>query len=106
MNKKKVIAISSLILVALPTVIFALTLPNQPNPGKTVSIDIWTIINSILTFLWLIFVGVAIFMFIWAGFLFLTAHGDPTKISTARKAVIWGVVGVIVAMLAFSIVGF
>jgi uncharacterized membrane protein YjfL (UPF0719 family) len=32
------------------------------------------------------------------------AQGDPTKIAQARQFVLWGVVGIIVAILAYSIV--
>ncbi len=53
-----------------------------------------------------LFSGLIIIMFVYAGFLFLTAQGDPTKIATARKVVIWGIVGVVVAFLSYSIVGF
>jgi len=54
--------------------------------------------------LWPIFGGLVIVMFIYAGILFVTAQGDPSKISTARKAVLWAVVGIIVAFVAFSAV--
>jgi NAD/NADP transhydrogenase beta subunit len=43
-------------------------------------------------------------MFIVAGILFLTSMGDPGKLATARAAVIWAVVGVVVAIIAFSII--
>ena len=45
---------------------------------------------------WPIFLGLVVIMFIWAGILFLTAQGDPGKISAARKAVIWAVLVVAV----------
>ncbi|MDO8530091.1 MAG: hypothetical protein Q7S10_01665 [bacterium] len=54
---------------------------------------------------WPIFLGLVVIMFIYAGILFLTASGDPTKIGNARRAVIWAVVGVAVGFLAFSAVG-
>ncbi len=41
-------------------------------------------------------------MIIIAGFLFLTAHGDTTKISSAKKALVWAVIGIFVGILAFS----
>ena len=39
-----------------------------------------------------------------AGILFLVSGGDAEKIKTARNAFIWGVVGIVVGLLAFSIV--
>ncbi|OGZ64036.1 MAG: hypothetical protein A3A98_03775 [Candidatus Staskawiczbacteria bacterium RIFCSPLOWO2_01_FULL_40_39] len=68
-------------------------------------IDINAIIYRFLDMvLWPIFGGLVIVMFIYAGILFVTAQGDPSKISTARKAVLWAVVGIIVAFVAFSAV--
>ena len=52
----------------------------------------------------LIFGAVAVISFIVAGVLFLTAQGEPDKITKARSAFIWGVAGVIVGIIAFSII--
>jgi hypothetical protein len=51
---------------------------------------------------WPIIVGLVIISFIWAGFLYLTAQGEPSKISAANKALVLGVLGIIIAILAFS----
>ncbi len=75
-------------------------------PLQEFDIDIITILNGIFEIIWPIIIAVTIIVFIWAGISFLTAAGDPTKISTAKKAVIWGVVGVIVLVLSYSIIGF
>ncbi len=52
----------------------------------------------------LVFGAVAVIMFIIAGVLFMTAQGQPEKVQTARQAFLWGVAGVIVGILAFSII--
>ena len=52
----------------------------------------------------LVFGAVAVICFLIAGVLFLTAQGDAEKIKTARSAVIWGFVGVIIGIIAFSII--
>lgn len=57
----------------------------------------------ILKVLWQIFVGVAIVMFTVAAGLFLSAQGNPEDIKKAQKAFLWGVVGMIVGLLAFII---
>jgi len=49
--------------------------------------------------------GLAVIMFIFAGILFITSNGEPGKINIAKQAVIWGVVGIVVATVAFSIDG-
>lgn len=63
------------------------------------------ITNFLNMIVWPIFITVAIVMFIWAGILFLTAHGEPEKISMARKAVIWACIGIVVGLLGYVIVG-
>jgi len=52
----------------------------------------------------LVFGAIAVICFVIAGILFLTAQGQPEKIKTARSAFIWGVGGVIVGIIAFSII--
>ena len=76
------------------------------TPGTapdTQNLNVTQIINIVLNFIWPIFVGGAVLVFLLAGFLFLTANGDPGKISTARSAVLVGVITVVLGVLAFSI---
>lgn len=104
MNKKLITLLTSTLLAIFPIAVFA-AVPENPGPYPWINIaDVWTLIINILKFIWPIFVGIAILMFIVAGFTFLTSNGEPGKIKTAKDAVTWGVVGVIVAILAFSIV--
>lgn len=60
---------------------------------------------AIANVFWVVFTVIALLMFIVAGVQFLTAMGDPEKIHTARMSAIWGVVGVAVGIIAYSIVG-
>ena len=101
MNKKLIIALSAVSLMAMPLAAMAAFDPGgTPN---SVNLNIVQIINIILNFMWPIFAGFAVIMFLVAGFIFLTASGDPGKVETARQAVLWGVVGVVVGLIAFSI---
>lgn len=97
MNKKILFIYSSSVLLALPTIIFALTAP-VANP-----LAIENFLFAILNLLWLVFATLAIIAFIIAGITFLSANGDPGKVRQGRDAVIWGVVGVGVALLSVSI---
>ena len=58
------------------------------------------------TSVWQFFAGLSVIMFIVAGILFATANGDPGKITMGKNAVIWGIVGILVAALSYSMVGF
>lgn len=47
-------------------------------------------------------VVVGMIVLIWAGVLFMTAGGDEQKITTAKKAFFWAIIGIVVALLASS----
>ncbi len=101
MNKKLAIAFSSIVLMTLPVVMLADI--NPGNPPNSSNISVTEVVNDVLNFVWPLFIGFAVIMFIVAGFLFLTSQGDPTKVAGARQAVLWGAVGVVVGIIAFSI---
>lgn len=63
------------------------------------------ITNFLNIVIWPIFIALSIIMFIWAGILFFNSHGDPTKAADARKAVIYAIVGIVVGLLGYVIVG-
>jgi len=50
-----------------------------------------------------IILGIAVIMIIYAAFTFLTAGGSEEKLTTARNTLIYALVGVIVALLAFAL---
>ena len=61
------------------------------------------LVHNIFSFIWILFYSFAFGMFIYAGFLFLNAKGDPSEIKRARQALLWAVIGVMVGLLAFKI---
>ena len=42
---------------------------------------------------------------IFYGAMFLVSRGDPTKVGNARKALTWGIVGIIVILGTYTIIG-
>jgi hypothetical protein len=98
----KKIAVSLLLLGALVLPVVAMGIP-APGEGAVGSID--SFYDIIGRAAWIVFAIIALIMFIVAGIKFLTAGGDPAKVGEARMAFIWGVAGVVVAVIAFSIVG-
>jgi hypothetical protein len=97
---KKLIVVSSLAAMLLPVAAFAVPILPLPGVGP---ITIIGIIDAIFSILWPLFAAYAVIMFIYAGFMFLNARGDGGGVADARNAVLWGTVGVGVALLAFSI---
>lgn len=61
-----------------------------------------TIINVVLGIVGL----VAVVMVIIGGISFITSQGDAAKISKAKNTVLYGVIGLVIALLAFAIVYF
>jgi hypothetical protein len=96
MNKK--ITLSSILASALAVPFFA-----SAQPSVTIG-SISQLISKLETALWTVFGGIAVVMFVVAGILFLTAQGDPEKVKTARNAAIWGVAGIVVGIMAYSII--
>lgn len=59
-------------------------------------------LNIVLSATGLIAVGVMVY----GGFVYLTSQGDPAKAKRGRDVILYGLVGLAVAMLAFAIVTF
>lgn len=102
LNKKLVTTFVFIVFLSSP--VFVLALDSPAEPIQIDSSQIWSnIVVPIIDLIWPLCFGLAIIMFIVAGIMFITSNGDPGKVASARNAVIWGVVGVIVAVAAFSI---
>lgn len=100
-NKKLITLISSTISLAIPVAALAFVADAIP---RNVNISIANVLSGVFAIVWPVVVAVIIIMFIVAGFEFLTAQGAPEKLKLARSAVIWGIAGVMVIVLAFSII--
>lgn len=68
------------------------------------NITVTGIVYNLENLIWIIFTFIVVFCFVIAGIMFLTALGDPAKLKTARAAFLWGIAGVIVGILAYSII--
>jgi len=68
------------------------------NPLKACSFT--DLIDNILTFLFNIAIVVLPIMVVFAGFMFLTAGGNPSQVGKARDLLLWTMVGFGVILLA------
>jgi branched-subunit amino acid transport protein AzlD len=65
------------------------------------------IIASKIIKIFLSLVGtVAIFLFVYAGFLLITSHGESEKVKKASKIMTGAVIGILLILLSFSITNF
>jgi hypothetical protein len=72
-------------------------------PPLMVSTNVVGVINMLFNLIWPPIVAAVVILFIMAGFSFLTAQGDPSKLESARRFALWGIVGIVAILLAFSI---
>lgn len=87
-----------------PILILAGSEPTINNPIIPINQIILNLKQNILNVVWTIAEAFVIMMFVMAGFKYLTAEGKPDKIDEANKAVMWGLFGTAVIVLAWSIV--
>lgn len=109
------LAILSMSFVALPTVsainVFDdacsgdaanTALCEDSNSGKTVPTVVKTIVNTMLYVLG----AVAVIVIIFAGVFYITSMGNATSIEKAKNTLMYAVIGLVVAILAYAIVNF
>jgi energy-converting hydrogenase Eha subunit E len=79
------------------------TLPYEFVPPQT-SLDIWGMLKQAAKWLLAITAGVAVIMIVWAGFTYVTAGGDSEKTKKSLNIIIYALVGLTIAFLAYWIV--
>jgi hypothetical protein len=61
---------------------------------------------SITNILMFILGSIAVIMIVVGGLRFVTSNGDPKQAEAARNTILYSVIGLVVAMLAYAIVNF
>lgn len=74
--------------------------------GNIPKVDDTVVLSGVLDVIYFIVGAFAVIVIVLAGFTFVTAGGDPAKITKARMAILYSVIGLIVVMFAFVITGF
>ena len=73
------------------------------NASITTSVIVTTVLMLVNWLAW--FVGLAaVVMGLYSGFLFITARDNANQITTARSTMMWAIIGIGVAIIAFSLV--
>lgn len=84
-----------LALIFVPVLVSA-----EPPPTN---LTLTNVIGAIENIMYSILAIATFLAFLAAAILFLTAGGNASKIQTAKAAFFWGIVGVVVGLLAWSI---
>lgn len=82
--------------------IFAEGLDITPLPQATTDGKINSVFNIIIGIL----AVVAVLIIILAGLKYITSSGDPQGVASAKKAILYAILGLVVCALAFSVVTF
>lgn len=77
---------------------------SEVNAGAADSL--FPAIQGILTAVFSIIGIVSVIMIILGGISYATSQGDPGKVKKGKDTILYGIIGLIVALLAFAIVNF
>ena len=72
------------------------------NPLETNTF--WGLIDSLIDFVFYLAIAIAPIMFLVAGFDFITAAGELEKINTAKKIILWALIGLLIVFLSKAFV--
>ena len=64
------------------------------------------LVRTVIDLLFYAITIIAVIMIIVGGIKYVTSNGDSSKITSAKNTILYSVVGLVVALLAYAIVGF
>ena len=79
-------------------------LPPPPPSLPTVTAD--TLVSNIVSTLLIVSGAASVVVIVIAGIMYTTSAGNEKRITTAKDAILYAVVGLIISILAFAIVNF
>ena len=102
MKKIIIASLAFLMLFGFSFSVFA-AVTNVPTNVTSISAVI-SIINTLANWVFSVLIALAVIMLLLAAFNWLTSAGNEEKISSARKMLIWALVGIAVALAAKGLV--
>jgi len=100
---RKYLSLILLTIIFLPLAVQAQTVTID-NPLGDEDMQLWELLDKIINFIFYVSIPVAAIMIIIAGFRFVTAIGDPEKIQTAKKMILWVTIGLFIIFLAKALI--
>ncbi len=114
MNKVKLAIVSVLALVGVMTIVPSYAVNASPAgeikqgvtdvgggaEGDDIGADIQTIVNMLLYILG----AIAVVMIVIGGIRYTTSNGEASQITSAKNTIMYSVVGLVIAILAYAIV--
>lgn len=96
---KEIFFLTILFSFLIPFLVFAVKIE---NPLKAESFE--ELIGNLIDFIFWVAVVIVPLIIIVAGFYFLTAAGNPERVSTAKRIIFWSAVGFTIVLLAKGII--
>lgn len=107
--KKIIYRLVATLLGSLSTLSFGALVHAQGQIPQYQSVQVGTVTDLLnkfataLNYFATLIMIIAVAMILYAGFLFITAGDNEDSVSTGRQMITWGIVGLIVAFLAYSV---
>ncbi len=68
--------------------------------------DLQVTVQNVLSVVFALVGIIAVIMVVIGGVNYMTSQGDPEKIKKAKNTIMFGIIGLVIALLAFAIVSF
>jgi len=73
-----------------------------PNPLEYETLQ--ELVDKLIDFIFAVAIAITPLVLIYAGFLFLTAGGDPQKVNQAKSLIFWALIGLTIVILAKGLI--
>jgi hypothetical protein len=101
MKKNTLLALALITLFLFPVI--GLAIEPLGEDTLTTPVEIITLIENLTKYIFYGVMAIAVLFIIIAAFYFLTAAGNPDKITIARQMLIYALIGIAVALLAYAL---
>ena len=79
---------------------------NATSAGTSTPTDANVVIKNVTNIMFFIIGAIAVVMIIYSGIRYTTSAGNPAGVTAAKNSLIYSIVGLVVAILAYAIVNF
>lgn len=76
----------------------------QPSQGVRLGTEVGTIINNVVTIIFILGALAVLFMILWGAFEWITSGGDKEKLGGARKRIMTALIGLAILALVFVVI--
>lgn len=82
------------------------TLPNPLGPTSWTIINLPTIIGKVINALLSIIGAIALIIFVYGGFTWMTAAGNDAKVAQGKNILLWATIAIVIIFLSWMLVAF